>query len=330
MAKQQQLLGLLGDGQLHSGNELADALGVTRAAVWKHIRQLENLGVVVEAQAGKGYQLSRPIELLAAPDIRQALPESVRNRIASLEVLWSIPSTSDHLAAVAAPSSGNVMVCLAEHQTSGRGRRGRQWFAPIGNGICLSVAWHFASAPANLSCLGLAVGVGILRAVRASGVASAMLKWPNDIVLHGNKLAGVLIDVQGEAGGPLKVVAGVGVNYMLDSSTAELVDAAGGQTPAAMVESGQVVAGGRNKVAARLITEITGVLSEFERQGFSQNLQAAWTEADYLRDKSILVRTDDGDYTGVASGIMEDGQLQVDVDGELRQLVTGDVTVRAN
>jgi len=96
------------------------------------------------------------------------------------------------------------------------------------------------------------------------------------------------------------------------------------------IESGQNVAGGRNQVAAHLITEITGVLSEFERLGFSQNLQAAWAEADYLRDKSILVRADDGDYTGVASGIMEDGQLQIHVDGELRQLVTGDVTVRAN
>jgi len=329
MAKQQRLLGLLADGQLHSGNELADALEVTRAAVWKHVRQLEKLGVVVEAQAGKGYQLSGPIDLLSATDIRQALPESVCNSVASLEVLWSIPSTSDHLAAAAVSASGGGMVCLAEHQTSGRGRRGRQWFAPIGKGICLSVAWHFASAPANLSCLGLAVGVGVLRAVRASGVANAMLKWPNDIVLNGNKLAGVLIDVQGEAGGPLKVVAGVGLNYMLDSGTAELVDAAGGQRPAAMVESGQIVAGGRNKVAARLITEITCVLREFERQGFSQNLQAAWAEADYLRDRSILVRADDGEYTGVASGIMEDGQLQIYVDGKLRQLVTGDVTVRA-
>ena len=123
MAKQQRLLGLLADGQLHSGNELADALEVTRAAVWKHVRQLEKLGVVVEAQAGKGYQLSGPIDLLSAADIRQALPESVCNSIASLEVLWSIPSTSDHLAAAAVSASGAGMVCLAEHQTSGRGRR---------------------------------------------------------------------------------------------------------------------------------------------------------------------------------------------------------------
>jgi BirA family biotin operon repressor/biotin-[acetyl-CoA-carboxylase] ligase len=320
-------MSLLADGHLHSGSELASSLGLTRSAVWKNVRQLESLGINVEAQAGKGYRLPVPVELLSESAIRQALPGDTESGLLPLEVLWSISSTSDYLVREAGDGQG-PRACLAEYQSGGRGRRGRQWFAPLGSGICLSVAWHFPSAPSNLSCLGLAAGVGVLRAVRASGVAKAMLKWPNDVVLEGKKLAGILIDVQGEAGGPLQVVAGVGLNYAIQPATETLVVDAGGLAPIGMAEPGQSIGGGRNAVAARLIAEITAVLREFESHGFSQTLADCWRAADCLSGVPVKVTQDKSEYSGIARGIAPDGQLLVEIDGQLRQLVTGDVSVR--
>jgi BirA family biotin operon repressor/biotin-[acetyl-CoA-carboxylase] ligase len=327
MSVQQQLLRLLADGQLHSGSELAAELGVSRSAVWKNVRQLEALELEVAAQAGQGYRLTAPLELLDEAQIVNAMNEHARGLCGAPEILWTAKSTSDHLLQKAASSTGIAQACLAEYQSSGRGRRGRQWFAPAGHGICLSVAWSFATSPANLACLGLAVGVGVLRAVRAAGVTNAQLKWPNDIVVDGCKLAGILIDVQGESGGPLYVVAGVGVNYRLNSSTAEAVAANGGIVPAAMTNAAGEVAG-RNYTAALLINEICAVLATFAADGFS-SLAKEWSGADYLAGRTVNVQLDDAVLAGIARGITDDGRLQLETDGKLQLLVTGDVSVRA-
>ena len=326
MSVQQQLLHLLADGQLHSGSELAAELGVSRSAVWKHIRQLESLELEVAAQAGQGYRLAAPLELFDEAQIVNTMNERTRQLCGAPEILWTSKSTSDHLLKEPAPLAGNAHACLAEYQSSGRGRRGRQWFAPAGHGVCLSVAWSFATSPANLACLGLAVGVGVLRAVRAAGAANAQLKWPNDIVVDGCKLAGILIDVQGESGGPLYIVAGVGVNYRLNNFTEEAVAANGGIVPASMTAAGEVA--GRNRTAALLINEICAVLAAFSADGFA-SLADEWSGADYLAGRKVNVQLDDTVLSGIARGITDDGRLQLETDGKLQLLVTGDVSVRA-
>jgi BirA family biotin operon repressor/biotin-[acetyl-CoA-carboxylase] ligase len=328
MSVQQQLLCLLADGQLHSGSELATSLGVTRSAIWKNIRQLSSLDIEVAAQAGKGYRLAAPLEMLDELQIVNALNERSRQLCDPPEVLWVSESTSDHLLRKPAPLPGIAHVCLAEYQSSGRGRRGRQWFAPAGHGICLSVAWSFSSSPANLSCLGLAIGVGVLRALRSAGAADAQLKWPNDIVADGCKLAGILIDVQGEAGGPLHVVAGVGVNYHLNHFAEKAVAANGGITPACMTGVAADEFAGRNQTAALLIDEICVVLADFSKDGFT-SLADEWSEADYLAGQRVNVQLDDAVLSGIARGITDDGRLRLEVDGKLHLLVTGDVSVRA-
>jgi BirA family biotin operon repressor/biotin-[acetyl-CoA-carboxylase] ligase len=326
MSVQQQLLHLLADGQLHSGSELAAELGVSRSAVWKHIRQLESLELEVAAQAGQGYRLAAPLELFDEAQIVNAMNGRTRQLCGAPEILWTSKSTSDHLLKEPAPLAGNAHACLAEYQSSGRGRRGRQWFAPAGHGVCLSVAWSFATSPANLACLGLAVGVGVLRAVRAAGAANAQLKWPNDIVVDGGKLAGILIDVQGESGGPLYIVAGVGVNYRLNNFTEEAVAANGGIVPASMTAAGEVA--GRNRTAALLINEICAALAAFSVDGFA-SLADEWSGADYLAGRKVNVQLDDAVLSGIARGITDDGRLQLETDGKLQLLVTGDVSVRA-
>ncbi|MEJ2138225.1 MAG: biotin--[acetyl-CoA-carboxylase] ligase [Gammaproteobacteria bacterium] len=325
---QQRLLSLLADGQLHSGNELASAAGVSRSAIWKQVQQLQLIGLEISAQPGQGYRLSRSLELLDEEAILRAVSADRRKTLDSLELLWVTESTSDHLLADSPPAPGQARVCLAEYQSRGRGRRGRQWFAPAGHGICLSLAWAFPSAPDSLSCLGLAAGVAVLRAVRSCGLERAELKWPNDLVVDGQKLAGILVDVRGEAGGPLTAVIGVGLNYLLDSSTESAITGSGGLHPTSIEIGADGVLPGRNRLAGGLIDNLVLVLQHFERAGFDP-LVDDWMAADYLRGRRVLVKTDGEEIAGTATGISADGQLLVDVNGKLRHLVTGDVSVRA-
>lgn len=322
---QEQLLRRLADGRVHSGTKLAAGFGVTRAAVWKCIQQLQELGVEIHAGAGRGYQLAQPLELLSAAAIQAAVPEALRGNCESFEVLWSIRSTNDRLLDLPVVEPGRSRVCLAEFQSGGRGRRGRKWFAPAGAGLCLSVSWSFRSSPPQLACLGLVAGVGVLRAMRAAGATGAQLKWPNDLVVEGRKLAGILIDVRGEAGGPLQAVVGVGLNYDLpDAAIADIV-AAGGLRPAAFSESGGRA--GRNALAAALVTELHSVMNEFAASGFVA-LADEWRAADYLQGKSVEVATDSEALAGTVRGIAADGRLQLQTAAGIIHLSTGDVSVR--
>ena len=328
MAIQQDLLALMADGQLHSGSELADRLGVTRTAVWKHVRQLEESGLSVTASAGKGYQLDAPLELLDEQRIGADIDAAVTDRLGSLDVLWQTASTSDYLLAAELPAVGSTHVCLAEYQTGGRGRRGRAWLAPVGYGLCLSVGRYFQASPASLSCLGLAVGTGVLRALRQCGAQAAALKWPNDVVLDGRKLAGILIDVRGEAGGPLYAVAGIGINYRVNAAMAAGIAESGGVAPAALVDCGAANVAGRNALAAATISNVCMALEEFEANGFDA-FADEWRNADYLFGREVSVLGDAATITGVAQGIAADGRLCVKSGDTLHHMLTGDVSVRA-
>lgn len=314
---------LLADGATHSGTQLAAELGLTRAAVWKRIRQLDELGLQVQAQAGSGYRLAQPLELLDAEQILAACQPAVRSSLAALTLHWSLPSTNDYLLEQA--DAAAAAVCLAEHQSGGRGRRGRRWLTPAGHGICLSLAWPFAEAPAQLHCLGLAVGTAVLEALRHCGVPGVQLKWPNDVMAGDAKLAGILIDVQGEADGPLRAVIGIGLNFYPAAALAAAVREAGGLPPAAVAELAPDVS--RNALVAALLNALVNRLAAYPQQGFAGSI-ADWRDADYLRGRAVSVTGARGVQTGTARGIAADGQLQLDTASGLIELLSGDVSVR--
>ncbi|HKY00913.1 MAG TPA: HTH domain-containing protein, partial [Steroidobacteraceae bacterium] len=140
MSGRVELLRLLADGAVHSGEELAAALDVSRAAVWKRLQQLEEWGIALEARPGSGYRLEAPMNLLDAAVIKGRLPQAARDMLRNLEVHESLASTNDRLLAVTDLPGGRFDACLAEFQSAGRGRRGRQWVAPFASGLCLSVS----------------------------------------------------------------------------------------------------------------------------------------------------------------------------------------------
>jgi len=320
------LLRLLADGELHSGEELAARLAISRAAVWKHLQLLDDWGIELQATPGRGYQLREPLELLDAGAIRDALPQWAAGRLRNLEVHEELSSTSDHLLAVAELPAGRFDACLAEFQSAGRGRRGRRWLAPFASGLCLSVNWSFRDAPSALSALSLAVGVAILRALRRLDIHGLALKWPNDIVHGRRKLGGILIDMRGEAAGPAYVVVGAGINVHLPQSlrAALLAD---GIEAAGLVELLDKPLG-RNGLAASLVNEIALALEEFGARGLSAFMDE-WQGADDLIDQPVRVLQGAETVEGLARGIDADGALLVDVGGARRRILSGEVTIRA-
>lgn len=326
MTRRLDLLRRLADGGEHSGEALAEALGVSRAAVWKQMRQLEDWGIEVEAVPGRGYRLSRPLDLLDERALRRALPARAARRLRTLTIAAELASTNDALLAVADLPHGRFDACLAEFQTQGRGRRGRSWIAPFGSGLCLSVNWSFAEAPPRISALSLAIGVATVRALAACGVAGAQLKWPNDVLHGGRKLGGILLELRSEAAGAAYVVAGLGLNVSLPPGARAAIGREGLQ-PAALDELGLERLPTRTQLAAALIGEMTTVFAGFAEQGFTP-FASAWRAADALAGRPARVLRGTEAIDGIARGIDDDGAFVLEVDGRRQRFVSGDVSLR--
>ena len=317
----------LSDGKFHSGEELARSLGVSRSAVWKAARVLREQGAVLHAVRNRGYRLVGTSEPLEASRIRERLPRELRERVQRLETLWSIASTNTALSERTGPPAGASEVLLAEHQTAGRGRRGRTWFAPPGGAICLSLSWTFREVPPDLGALGLVVGVCALRALKELGVRGAALKWPNDLLVGDRKLGGVLIDLRAESAGPASVVIGIGLNVVLGARLLERIAESG--TPATDLKRAGLPQGvSRNQVAAGVIGECLRGLVAFEGEGLKAFLEE-WRQVDALRGRQVNVVAADGTARGVARGIDLRGALLVETREGVRRFVSGDVSVRA-
>lgn len=318
------LLRMLADGSLRSGEDLAAALAVSRAAVWKRLQQLEEWGIACEALPGRGYRLESPIDLLDSVAIRAALPAEAAGRLRNLELHESLASTSDRLLAADDLPPGRFDACLAEFQSAGRGRRGRRWIAPFASGLCLSLNWYYRDAPETLGALSLAAGVAALRALRRLGVQGLALKWPNDIVKDDRKLGGILIDLRSEAAGPAYVVVGVGVNVRLPASARSRL-AAEGVDALDLASLGMPPA--RNALAAALIAELAAALDEFGARGMA-GFSAEWRESDALAGRAVAVFHGGQALAGRACGVDDDGALLLEIDGVPRRIVSGEVSVR--
>lgn len=322
------ILDLLADGQWHTGVALGAALGLSRAAVWKQVRVLRTLGLTVTADRGRGYRLAAPLDLLHDALVRERLAAGTRDVLALLEILPVTSSTNDCLAARPAPAPGRLLAVAAEYQTGGRGRRGRRWLSPLGHGICLSVAWSFETAPRDLPALSLVAGVTVVEALGRLGVTGVRLKWPNDIVATGGKLGGILVEVAGEPGGPLRAVVGIGINVRAVAGFDPAAGSEGGVLPAIAVDDLGAGRPGRNALLAALLDGLAANLRQFAAAGAAGFL-AAWRDHDALAGQPVRVTRGAESFAGTARGIADDGALLVERDGTIEPVVAGDVTLRA-
>jgi len=316
----------LADGEFHSGEQLAEALGVSRSAVWKAVESLRELGATLHAVRNRGYRLRSGSDALDSGRITQLLSAATRRHVRAIEAAWAVDSTNSVLLSRPNSPSGVGDVFLAEYQTAGRGRRGRAWLAPPGGSICLSLGWTFREVPQNIGALGLAIGVCALRALRELGVEKATLKWPNDLLLEGRKLGGILIELRAESAGPANVVIGIGLNVSLGAALLEQI----GETGVAAIDlaSAGLNHPSRNALAAALIEQMLRGLLAFEKEGLRPFVEE-WRAADALRGRQVDVQTLEGVSRGLARGIDLHGALVIETPHGVRRFVSGDVTVRA-
>lgn len=326
MSRRLDVLRLLADGRERSGETLATALGVSRAAVWKQVQQLSHWGLDVEAVPGRGYRLVQPVDLLDAAELRAALPELARERLRRLVLADELESTNETLLAEQNLPPGRFDACLAEYQSRGRGRRGRQWLAPFATGICLSVNWCFEEAPPQLGALSLAVGVAIRRALLDRGIAAIALKWPNDLLLGQRKLGGVLVELRAESAGPAYVVVGVGLNVALPAHVRAVIRETGVEA-ACLADLGLAAMPSRSALAAALIGRLCESLEEFSQRGFAP-FREEWSAADALLRRPARVRHGNAVVEGIACGIDEDGALLLETGGVVARFVAGEVSLR--
>ena len=183
-----ELLRQLSDGAFYSGQKLAAQHGVSRMTIYHSMSRLAELGVAVVRVRGRGYRLSRPIDLLDERIILSRLEPYYASHIGGLEVLAKLDSTSSYLLRRADQGAPGGLVCLAEYQTAGKGRRGRRWVSPFGSNLYLSLMWRFDAYSAELSGLSLLVGLAVAGMIRDLGGKDICLKWPNDIICHRQKL----------------------------------------------------------------------------------------------------------------------------------------------
>lgn len=318
-----RLIELLADGRFRSGEWLGQQLGISRAAVWKHVQALPELGLDVHAVRGQGYRLSAPFSPLNGDLINAVLPAPVASRIEAMDVFQEIDSTSDHLKRTCQPSENRGgRVCIAEWQSAGRGRRGRRWVSPYGSNLYLSLAWHLNAVSLQSGGLSLAMAVSVLRALRRCGIQELGLKWPNDIYYQGRKLAGILLDLSGESAGPFLVVIGIGINLNLPASAASSID----QPWADLSQCGMDI--DRNQLAALVVEALVEGIDSFNREGLSAFVEE-WERFDLITGHPVKLHHDnEATISGVARGIDAQGALLIEQDGGTRSFHAGEVSVR--
>lgn len=307
----------LADGSFCSGEVLGEQLGISRTAVSNHIKCLSELGLDIYSVQGKGYRLASPLILLNKQKILGHLAQADGGQLTVLNV---IDSTNQFIKEHQAECN-NGDVCLAEAQTAGRGRLGRKWVSPYGASMYLSMHWTFSAGYQAIGGLSLAVGVAIINALEKIGLQDAKLKWPNDIYVTGKKLAGVLIEVEGQIGSACHCVIGLGINVNLPESTTQI------DQPYIDINSVIDKQLDRNEFAAVLINELLITLRLFENKGLAPFI-AKWQAADVYANQAINLITGQKTTIGIARGINANGALLVETDGGLNAYQGGEISVR--
>jgi BirA family biotin operon repressor/biotin-[acetyl-CoA-carboxylase] ligase len=314
-----RLADVLAAGEWHSGQKLAEAAGLTRAGLAKRISRLREWGLDVESRFGLGYRLTLPLERLDIDRIRPAAPLDLKVMVQPL-----IDSTNRAL--MDADPNEDPQALLAEFQSAGRGRRGRDWRSPFGANLYLSISWTFPMWPQQLPALTLAVGVVCARVLHAAGLDGLRLKWPNDLFVDGRKLGGILIEQRGESTGTCRVIVGVGINVAMRDTQAAGIDQPWVAMDEILDRTGRPRAS-RNEIAGALLHGLHECLGRYPVSGFDA-YRDEWLALDALRGREVHT-TGDRPLRGTGRGIDEFGALLIETPQGLQRVHAGDVSLRA-
>jgi BirA family biotin operon repressor/biotin-[acetyl-CoA-carboxylase] ligase len=333
MAKaiQEELIQYLSTGQFVSGQWLGEQLGVSRAAISNHIASLVDMGLDIYSVTGKGYKLSEPLSLLNEKRIQRILLGlGQKNKV---EVHNIIDSTNSYLLRRLPNQNHNLQVCLAEYQDSGRGRRGRKWISPFGSHIYMSMYWYLEQGMAAAMGLSVVSALAVRDAIKELYEIDVQLKWPNDIYFGGVKLAGILIDLKGQALEPCHCVIGIGLNINMPKKSAEQVDQPWTDLQEVIIKkiaiegnTSEIVID-RDELAATLITKLSLRLKQHHSEGMT-TMVSEWAQQDFYLNKPVRLITGTREKKGICRGINNQGALLLEVDGQISPVYGGEVSLR--
>lgn len=301
------LLQHLNDSEFVTGTVLGRRLGISRAAVHKHISNLKTSGLPIDCVRGRGYRLARGIVPLNAAGITDLLSKDTLAEMGDLHIVQSVGSTNDFLRRNCDGNRLHGAICLAEAQSAGRGRCGNDWIASPYRNLIMSLGWVYTSWPQGAAGLSVAVSMELIDALAKIGVRGLGIKWPNDIVHNGRKLGGILIDAYGESVGHCALIIGVGMNVELTESDGALIDQP--WTDLTSVADRRI---DRNNLAASCITGLYTLLRRYDEVGFAP-FRDRWRKMDVLGGHTVTVTFRDGgeQLTGRALGVDDAGGLIV-------------------
>ncbi len=333
-----QLLAELSHEHFISGVTLAQKFGVSRSAISDALKDASKAGIEIFSLTRRGYRLGSAIDLLNIDAVREALGDQARRL--DVDIVLTIGSTNTELLARGAAGAASGTCIAAETQTAGRGRRGRVWQSKLAASLTYSLLWRFEKGAAELGGLSLVVGLALARALRAAGVSAAMLKWPNDVLVNGEKLAGILIETQGDMLGPTVAVIGVGVNISLSNTLKSSIDQPATDVLSHVSSDGwpKIETQGnkfslRNDLLASMLRELIAVLDQFSQHGFKA-FKDDWTALHALHGQLITVRqSNSADYDAMVKDIGNDGSLIVEPinhPGRRETLTSAEISVRAS
>ena len=319
-----QIIQALADGAYHTGKSIGQQHDITRSAVWKYMKQLPEKEIVLASSRSQGYRIPGGLSLLDEHTIATHLDAITRARLCDIHVVPETTSTTQHVLTVGNHPGQPGTVCFAEYQTQGKGRRERSWRAPFASGLLCSLTWRFHAGFSALAGLSLMTGLSLYQALKKASIGEGLgVKWPNDLVYRGKKVAGVLTEFRGEGYGETQVVISFGINIAVPHHF--MADATFPWTDVAhMIASPP----DRNTLAAQVLNQLVTNLVKFEQHGFGAFL-ADWRTADATLGKSVKLLGLDQETYGVVEGITPLGELLIRLEhGQVQAFHFGEISLR--
>lgn len=311
------LLKLISDGQFHSGQALGAVLGISRTAVWKKLQNLQSeLGLEIDRIPGRGYRLVSPIKFLDVSSIQSF----ASNLIWPLYIFESLDSTNAEALRMISANVRAPYIVTSERQLAGRGRRGRAWVSPFAKNLYYSLVLRVEGGARAIDGLSLVVGLAVLRALRAAGIKGIGLKWPNDLLVGRNKIAGILLELVGDPADVCHVVIGIGINVNMRAEAA--ID-----QPWTSMLNELGASYNRNALMAALSDELRDLLAKHQLEGFSA-IRAEWEAGHLWQGKNACLIAGSSQVNGVVVGVDDAGALRMAVDGIERLYSGGELSLR--
>lgn len=308
------LIKLLADGRFYSGQMLADKFGISRTAIANNVAALKTLGLDVFSVKGKGYALPTPLTLLDESTIRASFTANIQAPIALFPVIGSTNTyIRDHIETIE-----HGATVIAEAQTAGRGRRGKTWVSPFGASLYMSMCWRFQGGYQQIGGLSLFVGYCVAHALQRMGIDGIGLKWPNDIYRHGQKLGGILVEVEGQIGTEVSCIIGIGINVNLPDVTEQI------DQPFTDLSGLDIC---RNRLCAEVISVLHTHLPDFETDGL-HSIVEQWNSLDEFAGKTVVISHGDKQQLGTNLGIESSGALRLQTSEGIRLVHGGEVSLR--